>query len=155
MSQFVDGNHKTFIADEAIAVHLRVKLDSDGRVTVAGLTDKDIGKWFQTFVNRRPAFSASATTRTRPRTPAVPVVSVSMVPGTAIVAFATAFAQPQITTGTVVPVAPVANVIPNALVIEPAVETARLTVGWFCDATVAVTSITASLMPGAPLVPLE
>lgn len=43
MSQFVDGNYKTFIADEAIAVHLRVKLDSDGRVTVAGLTDKDIG----------------------------------------------------------------------------------------------------------------
>ena len=43
MSQFVDGNYKTFTADEAIAVHLRVKLDSDGRVTVAGLTDKDIG----------------------------------------------------------------------------------------------------------------
>jgi len=43
MSQYVDGNVKTFVADEAIAVHLRVKLDSDGRVTVAGLTDKDIG----------------------------------------------------------------------------------------------------------------
>jgi hypothetical protein len=43
MSQFTDGNHKTFTADEAIAVHLRVKLDSDGRVTIAGLADKDIG----------------------------------------------------------------------------------------------------------------
>ena len=43
MSQFVDGNCKGFIADEAIAVHLRVKLDSDGRVTVAGLADKEIG----------------------------------------------------------------------------------------------------------------
>lgn len=43
MSQFVDGNYKTFTADEAIAIHLRVKLDSDGKVTIAGLTDKDIG----------------------------------------------------------------------------------------------------------------
>lgn len=52
MSQFVDGSYKTFTADEAIAVHLRVKLDNDGRVTVAGLTDKDIG----TAVT--PAFAA-------------------------------------------------------------------------------------------------
>lgn len=52
MSQFVDGNYKTFVADEAIAVHLRVKLDADGRVTIAGLTDKDIG----TVVT--PAFAA-------------------------------------------------------------------------------------------------
>lgn len=43
MSQYVDNNVKTFIADEAIAVHLRVKLDSDGRVTVAGLADKEVG----------------------------------------------------------------------------------------------------------------
>jgi len=43
MSQYVDGNTKAFVADEAIAVHLRVKLDADGRVTVAGLTDKEIG----------------------------------------------------------------------------------------------------------------
>ena len=43
MSQYVDSNVKTFIADEAIAQHLRVKLDSDGRVTKAGLTDRDIG----------------------------------------------------------------------------------------------------------------
>jgi hypothetical protein len=43
MSQYVDGNFKTFTADEAIAVNLRVKLDSDGKVTVAGLADKDIG----------------------------------------------------------------------------------------------------------------
>jgi hypothetical protein len=43
MSQFVDSNTRTFIADEAIAQHLRVKLDNDGRVTVAGLTDKEVG----------------------------------------------------------------------------------------------------------------
>lgn len=52
MSQYIDGNEKTFVADEAIAVHLRVKLDADGRVTVAGLTDKEIG----TAVT--PAFAA-------------------------------------------------------------------------------------------------
>lgn len=62
MSQFVDGNHKTFIADEAIAIHLRVKLDSDGRVTVAGLTDKDIG----TAVT--PAFAAGDPISVRLRT---------------------------------------------------------------------------------------
>lgn len=43
MSQYTDANTKAFIADEAIAQHLRVKLDSDGRVTKAGLTDRDIG----------------------------------------------------------------------------------------------------------------
>lgn len=61
MSQYVDGNEKSFIADEAIAVNLRVKLDSDGRVTVAGLTDKEIG----TAVT--PAFAAgdSVTVRLR------------------------------------------------------------------------------------------
>lgn len=52
MSQYTDNNCKTFTADEAIAVHLRVKLDSDGRVTVAGLADKEIG----TAVT--PAFAA-------------------------------------------------------------------------------------------------
>lgn len=62
MSQFVDGNHKTFVADEAIAVHLRVKLDSDGRVTVAGLTDKEIG----TAVT--PAFAAGDVITVRLRT---------------------------------------------------------------------------------------
>lgn len=62
MSQFVDGNYKTFIADEAIAVHLRVKLDSDGRVTVAGLTDKDIG----TAVT--PAFAAGEQVTVKLRT---------------------------------------------------------------------------------------
>ena len=43
MSQYTDGNTKAFVADEAIAVNLRVKLDADGRVTKAGLTDKEIG----------------------------------------------------------------------------------------------------------------
>ena len=52
MSQYTDNNCKTFIADEAIAVHLRVKLDSDGRVTVAGLADKEIG------TAMTPAFAA-------------------------------------------------------------------------------------------------
>jgi hypothetical protein len=62
MSQYVDGNTKTFIADEAIAVHLRVKLDSDGRVTIAGLTDKEIG----TVVT--PAFAAGDPVTVRLRT---------------------------------------------------------------------------------------
>lgn len=52
MSQFVDGNYKTFEADAAIALYQRVKLDSDGKVTVAGLADLDIG----TAV--KPAFAA-------------------------------------------------------------------------------------------------
>lgn len=43
MSQFVDSNTRTFVADEAIAIYTRVKLDSDGRVTTAGLTDKEVG----------------------------------------------------------------------------------------------------------------
>lgn len=52
MSQFVDGNYKTFEADAAIALYQRVKLDADGKVTVAGLTDRCIG----TAV--KPAFAA-------------------------------------------------------------------------------------------------
>jgi hypothetical protein len=64
MSQYSDGNTKTFTADEAIAVHLRVKLDSDGKVTVAGLTDKDIG----TAVT--PAFAAGDLVSVRLRTAA-------------------------------------------------------------------------------------
>lgn len=43
MSQHVDGNYKTFTADAAIGIHERVKLDSDGKITQAGLTDKEIG----------------------------------------------------------------------------------------------------------------
>jgi hypothetical protein len=43
VSQYIDANVKSFVADEAIAAHLRVKLDSDGRVTIAGLTDKELG----------------------------------------------------------------------------------------------------------------
>ena len=52
MSQYNDTGRKAFEADEAIAQHLRVKLDSDGKVTVAGLTDKGIG------VATRAAFAA-------------------------------------------------------------------------------------------------
>lgn len=52
MSQFADGNYKTFEADAAVALYQRVKLDSDGKVTVAGLADLDIG----TAV--KPAFAA-------------------------------------------------------------------------------------------------
>jgi hypothetical protein len=43
MSQYVDGNTKAFEADAAIVQFARVKLDSDGKITTAGLTDKDIG----------------------------------------------------------------------------------------------------------------
>lgn len=43
MSQRDDSGFKTYEADEAIALYSRVKLDSDGKVTKAGLTDKSIG----------------------------------------------------------------------------------------------------------------
>lgn len=43
MSQYVDGNTKTFTAGEAIAANLRVKLHTDGTVMIAGLAEKDIG----------------------------------------------------------------------------------------------------------------
>ena len=43
MSQYNDTGCKTFECDEAIAQYARVKLDSDGKVTTAGLTDKGIG----------------------------------------------------------------------------------------------------------------
>ena len=43
MSQYVDTNTKSFEADGAIPQFARVKLDSDGKITVAGLTDKEIG----------------------------------------------------------------------------------------------------------------
>lgn len=64
MSQFVDGQTKTFIADEAIAINLRVKLDSDGKVTIAGLADKELG----TAVT--PAFAAGDPVTVRLRTAA-------------------------------------------------------------------------------------
>ena len=64
MSQYVDGQTKTFVADEAIAENLRVKLDSDGRVTIAGLADKEIG----TAVT--PAFAAGENVTVRLRTAA-------------------------------------------------------------------------------------
>ncbi len=40
MSQFVDGNTKSFVAGGAIAQHLRVKISS-GKLAVAGLTDRE------------------------------------------------------------------------------------------------------------------
>lgn len=40
MSQFVDGNTKSFVAGGAIAQHLRVKISS-GKLAVAGLTDRN------------------------------------------------------------------------------------------------------------------
>ena len=43
MAQLVDTNCKTFEADEAVAQYLRVKLDGDGKVTTAGITDKEVG----------------------------------------------------------------------------------------------------------------
>lgn len=64
MSQFVEGQTKTFIADEAIAINLRVKLDSDGKVTIAGLADKELG----TAVT--PAFAAGDPVTVRLRTAA-------------------------------------------------------------------------------------
>jgi hypothetical protein len=64
MSQYVDGNEKAFTADEAIALHLRVKFDSDSRVTLAGATDVSIG----TAVT--PAFAAADDITVRLRTAA-------------------------------------------------------------------------------------
>ncbi|MDB4726476.1 DUF2190 family protein [bacterium] len=43
MSQSMDTGYKSFTCDEALAMHARVKLDSDGRVTTAGLADQAIG----------------------------------------------------------------------------------------------------------------
>ena len=43
MSQYVDGNEKSFEADAAIEQYARVKLDADGKITTAGLADKEIG----------------------------------------------------------------------------------------------------------------
>jgi hypothetical protein len=43
MSQRDDTGFKAFEADEAITLYSRVKLDSDGKITTAGLADKSIG----------------------------------------------------------------------------------------------------------------
>ena len=43
MSQYNTTGCKSFECDEAITQYARVKLDSDGKVTTAGLTDKGIG----------------------------------------------------------------------------------------------------------------
>lgn len=43
MSQYNNTGCKAFECDEAIAQYARVKLDSDGKITTAGLTDKGIG----------------------------------------------------------------------------------------------------------------
>lgn len=43
MSQRDDSGFKTYEADEAITLYSRVKLDSDGKITNAGLADKSIG----------------------------------------------------------------------------------------------------------------
>lgn len=43
MSQYNDTSVRAFECDEAIPQYSRVKLDSDGKVTIAGLADKEIG----------------------------------------------------------------------------------------------------------------
>lgn len=43
MSQYVDGNTKSFTAAGTIAQYARVVLGSGGTITAAGLTDKEIG----------------------------------------------------------------------------------------------------------------
>lgn len=43
MSQFVDGNYKTFVAAGTIPKYARVTLGSGGTITAAGLAVKDIG----------------------------------------------------------------------------------------------------------------
>jgi hypothetical protein len=53
MSQRDDTGFKTFEADEAITLYSRVKLDSDGKITMAGLADKSIGT-----LQTKPALAA-------------------------------------------------------------------------------------------------
>lgn len=55
MSQFNDSGYKSFECDEAISQYARVKLDADGKITTAGLTDKGIG------VATRATFAAGET----------------------------------------------------------------------------------------------
>lgn len=55
---------KAFEADEAISQYARVKLDSDGKITNAGLTDKEIG------TATRAAFAAGDIIDVRLRTAA-------------------------------------------------------------------------------------
>jgi hypothetical protein len=43
MSQFIDGGYKGFPASAAIIQYARVVLASDGTISTAGLTDKDLG----------------------------------------------------------------------------------------------------------------
>ena len=43
MAELNETGCKTFEADEAISQYARVKLDADGKVTNAGLADKEIG----------------------------------------------------------------------------------------------------------------
>jgi len=60
VSQFVDGNTKAFICDEADNVNgsvlegIRCKMDSDGKVTIAGVGDTDLG------TNVEPVFKQGA-----------------------------------------------------------------------------------------------
>ncbi len=55
MSSFNDNGYRTFECDEALTQYARVKLDSDGKITTAGLTDKGIG------VATRATFAAGDT----------------------------------------------------------------------------------------------
>jgi len=64
MSQFVDGNTKTFRASEAIPQYSRVTLASTGLVGVAGLAVKEIG----TAIT--PAFAAGELVTVKLRTAA-------------------------------------------------------------------------------------
>lgn len=52
MSQQIDGNTRSFTADAAIALYARLKQDADGKVTTAGVSDKEIA------VATREAFAA-------------------------------------------------------------------------------------------------
>jgi predicted RecA/RadA family phage recombinase len=64
MSQFVDGQTKTFRASAAIAQHARVVLASGGTVSTAGLAEKEIG------TAMTPAFAAGDLVTVRLRTAA-------------------------------------------------------------------------------------
>lgn len=62
MSQYNESGVKTYEADGAIGQYLRVKHDGSGQVTLAGLTDTDIG------AAERPSYAAGDNIPVRLRT---------------------------------------------------------------------------------------
>jgi hypothetical protein len=73
--QYVNNGSKTFLCDEAIPQYSRVKLDPDGRVTIAGLADVDVG------VAMNPTFAAGEAVEVRLRNAGgtVPMIAIEAI----------------------------------------------------------------------------